>query len=81
MRICVEWMIGKLFSTFKMLQQFTMHCLFRDALAQRFATAVVLVNAHTTLYGSEAALYFDCQPPTLEEYLDPFFDEAHVPLE
>ena len=31
--------------------------------------AQVLTNCHTCLYGSQASFYFDCRPPSLEQYV------------
>ena len=47
--------------------------LMRDRLPVRFVVSIALTNAHTCLYGSQTAKYFKCDPPTLEEYLLPFF--------
>ncbi|KAJ0391089.1 hypothetical protein P43SY_010344 [Pythium insidiosum] len=35
----------------------------------KFSTAMLLTNIHTCLYGSQTARYFNCPPPSLEEYL------------
>jgi hypothetical protein len=37
-----------------------------------FMVGVWLTNLHTCAYGSTTSSYFNCYPPTLEEYLDTF---------
>ena len=33
-----------------------------------YAVGILFCNAHVILHGSQVASYFDCSPPTLEEY-------------
>eukprot|EP00732_Lithocolla_globosa_P004508 Lithocolla_globosa_v1_NODE_4190_length_1490_cov_177.452265.p1 type:complete len:196 gc:universal NODE_4190_length_1490_cov_177.452265:669-1256(+) len=35
----------------------------------RYFVATLFKNTHVCLYGSQASHYFDCQPPTLEQYM------------
>jgi len=37
--------------------------------AKEYFVAVLLNNAHTCIYGSNVAEYFDCEPPTLSEWM------------
>ncbi|KDQ06131.1 hypothetical protein BOTBODRAFT_82476, partial [Botryobasidium botryosum FD-172 SS1] len=40
----------------------------KQPVGKYYAIAALLTNAHTCLYGSEAAQYFHCEPPMLKEY-------------
>lgn len=75
LRVSIEWTIGKVYSLFKYLHYWDRHKVFHAAIAKRFLVGVLLANCHTCLYGSEAASYFGCEPPELEEYLGPMFRE------
>lgn len=72
-RVSVEWLIGKVYNTFRYLHHFDRHEIERDPVAWRVVTGILLANAHTCLYGSEASRYFHCHPPSLHDYLAPIF--------
>jgi hypothetical protein len=40
--------------------------------AKFWPVASILMNCHVCLYGSATAKYFDCETPTLEQYLTNF---------
>jgi hypothetical protein len=75
LRVTVEWTIGKLYQCWEFFGKRIVHKTGSSPLEWRFITGLVLTNAHTTLYSSNAAQYFKCPVLTLEEYLRPMFDE------
>jgi len=79
LRISIEWTIGKIYWLCELLRMPDRHEMFRDDLGTRFLVGVVLTNCHTCLYGSQASMYFDCESPDLEDYLERLFaDEVEV---
>ena len=38
--------------------------------AYYFLVATILRNAHCCVYGNQTSQYFDCTPPTLEQYFN-----------
>ncbi|RPB06403.1 hypothetical protein P167DRAFT_561165 [Morchella conica CCBAS932] len=43
---------------------------FLSAIGLEYRVAVILTNAHVCLYGSQVSSYFECEPPSLENYLN-----------
>jgi hypothetical protein len=43
--------------------------LMESPLAKHYIVAVFLANCHTCLYGDQHNEYFDCDPPSLDDYL------------
>ncbi len=72
-RECVEWSFGKVVSIFAFLDFKKNLKILLSPVGTLYITGVLLTNFHTCLYGSECSVYFDCEPPSLEEYLQ--FDE------
>ena len=71
-RESVEWGFGKVYALwpylgFEKLQKSNLAPTEED-----FMVGVWLTNLHTCAYGSTTSSYFNCYPPTLEEYLDTF---------
>ena len=88
-RETIEWRYKDLKGTWKYLDY--RHCLQlqKQPIAKIIFVCMLLSNAHCTMYGCEAAAYFDCPPPSLEEWLsqgpaarpipnDIIFSAAHV---
>lgn len=73
LRISVEWMIGKLYSTCRLLKMKDRNSLLQSNLHRRMVIGIVLTNCHTCLYGSQASMYFRCESPDLAEYTEPLF--------
>lgn len=67
-RMCVEWAFGKVFNYFAALTFKRNRRLHQSVIAKHFAVAVLLINAHTCLYGSVTSRTFHLPPPSLEEY-------------
>lgn len=69
-RVSVEWTFGKLqmlfkFNTYKQTQK-----LLLSPLEKQYKVSVLLANAHTCRYGNQSSEYFDCDPPTLDDYFN-----------
>lgn len=68
-RVAIEWTFG----TIVMLYKFVDFCkgqkIFESPVAKHYTVAVLLANCHNCQYADEHLEYFDCQPPTMEDYL------------
>lgn len=69
MRIAVEWEFGDLYEQFAFLSFKYNHKIFIQQVAKCYLVSTILKNCRTCLYGSQTSQYFNCSPPTLEEYL------------
>lgn len=67
-RQCVEWSFGKLFNNWKYLKDSDNLKLQVSPISKYFLIAVLLTNAHTSIYGSQTSSYFQLPPPSLSEY-------------
>jgi hypothetical protein len=68
LRVPAEWIFGKIYERCPLLRETDKLKLRQMDVAQMIRVAVLLTNAHTCLNGSNTAEYFDCPPPTLDEY-------------
>lgn len=68
-RQAVEWGFGKLVGNFAFLDFKKNQKMLLQDLRSMYRAAVILINCHTCLYGSQTGTQFNVQPPTLEEYL------------
>jgi hypothetical protein len=68
-RQSVEWGFGKVVSLFAFLDFKKNLKLFLSPIGKYYPVGVLLANCHTCLNGSLVSSYFECIPPTLEEYL------------
>lgn len=67
---CVEWGFADVLRLWTALDFKTTQQLFGDVdVGSHYRVAVLLTNFHICLYGSSTSTFFDCDPPTLEEYL------------
>ena len=69
LRTCVECGFGKICQLFAFLDFKKNLKLLLRPISKYYLVAVILVNCHTCLYGSQTAAYFDLDPPMLETYL------------
>ncbi|GFR73961.1 protein ALP1-like [Elysia marginata] len=69
LRMCVEWSFGKIIQYFSFLDYKKNQKLFLQPVAKHYLVGGLLTNCHTCLYGSVTTSYFDCPPPSLEDYL------------
>lgn len=68
-RQAVEWGFAKILCEFAFLDFKKNQKLLLQEVEQMYLCATILNNCHTCLYGSQTATYFNCNPPSLEEYL------------
>lgn len=71
-RIAVEWAFKKvkgLWPYLKDLDNCRIMSRSSSNIAFVFRACVILTNLHTCLYGSQTGLYFECESPTLDEYM------------
>jgi len=69
-RVGVEWAFGKVKSRVPYLTQPRLLKLQAVDVGMRVSVAFLLTNFHTCLHGSQSSTYFNCMPPTLEEYIN-----------
>lgn len=69
LRVCVEWKFSKIIAQFPFVDYKKNLKLYKQGVSKYFKVATILTNCHTCLYGSQVCDYFECDPPTLEEYL------------
>lgn len=68
-RIAVEWSFGKIINTFVFLgYKKNLKMLFQPV-GKMYIVGTILTNCHTSLYYSQVSIYFNCYPPSLEDYL------------
>jgi hypothetical protein len=68
-RIANEWAYGITENLFKCLKwHYGIRIRQSSDHARYYITATILRNAHCCLYGNQTSQYFNCKPPTLEEY-------------
>lgn len=63
-RLGIEWSFGKVTECTKFLETCRLK-IFMQPVALHYINAVIFANTHTCLYASQAALFHDCQPPSL----------------
>jgi nuclease HARBI1 len=68
-RLAVEWGFGKVLSIFAFLDFKKNQKILLSPIGKYYTVGVLLTNCHTCINGSIASWYFDCIPPSLEDYL------------
>jgi nuclease HARBI1 len=68
-RECVEWGFGKIVSLFAFVDFKKNQKIFLQPIGRMYVVAALLTNCHTCIYGSQTSMFFNCPPPTLENYL------------
>lgn len=71
-RQCVEWSFGKVFNYWSFLNYPDNLKSHLSPVSKYFLVAVLLTNAHTSIYGSQTSQFFNLPPPTLEQYFTKF---------
>ena len=69
LRIPNEWGFGRIKTNFAYLDFSKGMKPYQQDLASYWPAAQILQNCHTCCYGCQMAMYYDCRPPELEEYL------------
>jgi len=70
-RLSVEWSFGKVANTFAFIDFAKNMKALLQPVGKFYLLSVLFTNCHTCLYGSETSYFFNCPPPSLEEYLIP----------
>lgn len=69
-RVCVEWGFSKKIQQFSFNNYKKNLKLYLQSVGLYYMVSVILCNCHTYFYGSKTGNYFNCEPPSLEEYLE-----------
>ena len=67
-RVSVEWVFGDIIERFRFTDFKKMMKSGLSPVAKQYAVSALLTNARTCLHGSITSTFFNCQPPSLEEY-------------
>ena len=67
-RVSVEWMFGNISNYFSFIDMKKQQQLNMSAVGKIYIVCALLQNAHTCLYGNIISSYFECEPPSLEQY-------------
>ena len=67
--VCIEMPYGKTLACSKLLEHHKGLKIQASSVVKEYFVAMLLNNAHTCIYGSNVAEYFDCEPPTLSEWM------------
>ena len=70
-RECVEWGFGKIINLWAFLDFSKNLQMFSSPISTYYTVMAFLTNCHTCLYAGQTSQFFECAPPTLEEYLCP----------
>jgi len=68
-RETVKWGFAKVIQQFAFLDFKKNLMIGKQPVHDYYIVGVLLTNCHTCLYTSQAGQYFECQPPSLEEYM------------
>jgi hypothetical protein len=68
-RVSVEWVFGKITNYWGFLDHKRNLKVFLQPVAMMYLVGGILTNCHTCVYGGLTGAFFDCTPPTLEDYL------------
>ena len=69
----VDWICGDIITYFKFLDFKKNFKIDLSAVGKMYIVCALLHNARDCLYGNTSSTYFDCEPPTVEEYLVKIF--------
>ena len=73
-RQCVEWSYRDVASIFRFIQHKENLKVFRQPIGTYYWVSVLLANCRTCLYGGISSNFFECEPLSLEDYLDTVID-------
>ena len=68
-RESIEWGFGKISSLWKFVDYSKNQKVLLQPVGVYYRVAALLTNCHTCCYSSQTGMYFDIEPPTLEQYL------------
>lgn len=69
LRVSVEYGFGKIVQQFAFLDFKKNQKLFMQPLKEQYYVAALLVNCQTCMRGDQVSEYFNCSPPSLNDYL------------
>lgn len=69
LRIAVEWSFGDVINLWKYLDYAAQLKVAHQPVGTFYRVAVFLTNCYTSLHRNRTSYYFNCSPPSLEEYL------------
>jgi len=69
LRISVEWGFSKIIAIFSFLDFSKNLKLLLQEVGDFYVVVTFFTNVHTCCYGSQTSSYFNCNPPTLEDYI------------
>ena len=69
-RTSVKWVFGDIIDRFKFTDFKKSQKIGSSPCAKQYAVSAILTNCRTCMYGSTTGTYFECEPPSLEEYLN-----------
>lgn len=67
-RVSVEWLFGDIINSFKFLDFKKNLKIELSSVGKMYVVCALLRNAITCLYPNQTSLFFEIEPPTLEEY-------------
>ena len=67
-RVSVEWIFGEVINQFKFTDFKKNQKLYLSPIAKQYRVSALLTNASTCLYKNNTSLFFELDPPLLEEY-------------
>ena len=68
-RVCVEWVFGDITNYFAFLDYKKNLKVGLSAVEKMYVTCGLLQNARTCLYKNTTSIFFDIDPPSLDDYL------------
>jgi len=69
LRIAVEWSFGDILEQFSKLDFKRKNKTLLSPVGTEYLVATLLINCFICLYGGMTSVYFSCQPPALDDYL------------
>ena len=70
-RVSVEWLFGVVKGLWAFIDWNKKHKILLSPVAKLIKISVLLTNCHTCIKGgNQLSYFFDCPPPTLDEYLN-----------
>ena len=69
-RIGIEWTFGTIIMLYRFVDFSKGQKLFESPLAKQYTVVAFLTNCHCCLYGDRHNKAFNCDPPSIDEYLD-----------
>lgn len=70
LRVSVEWGFAKLIQLFPFLDFKKNLKVYKQEIGNYYKVGAILTNCHTCLYGGQVSEYFECEPPSLDDYLN-----------